>query len=148
MRQYDTGATRSSVEGKLNYIGFLDPRVEESYAKYMHKHRIQEDGKVRSADNWKKGMPQQDYIESSYRHYMDWWFGHIGLRTEEEMIEAVNALIFNAKGYLLGILTKEATVAKNATLDLPIVTMSGDVIDTRISTPVSTNIPPLQRKEE
>ena len=107
MRTYDSGATRSSVEGKLNYIGFLSPWVLERYAQYMHKHRIQEDGKLRDAGNWKKGIDKQDYMESSFRHYMDWWFGHEGAMSKDDTEEALCALLFNVMGYLYELLKEE-----------------------------------------
>ena len=44
-RTFETGAYRDTDNGKLDYEAFLCPRVLESYAQYMHKNRIQSDGK-------------------------------------------------------------------------------------------------------
>lgn len=52
MRTFNTGATRSSATNKNSYYGFRNPLVELSFANYMRKHTIQEDGKVRDANNW------------------------------------------------------------------------------------------------
>ena len=54
MRTFDTGATRDSDNDKLDYEGFLSPLVLRRYAEYLHKHRKQSDGKIRTSDNWQK----------------------------------------------------------------------------------------------
>lgn len=100
MRQFKTGATRNSDEGKYDYEGFLSPLVLERFAKYMHKHRLQADGKLRDSDNWQKGIPQEAYMKSAWRHFMEWWKAHRTLKTEEDIEESICALIFNAQGYL------------------------------------------------
>ena len=105
MRTFNTGATRDTEDGKLDYEGFLSPVALRRYAEYMHKHRIQSDGSLRSSDNWQKGIPLDAYMKSGFRHFMDWWAIH---RTEEAFDEwgedAICALIFNAFGYLHEIL--------------------------------------------
>ena len=97
MRQFETGATRDTEEGKLDYEGFLSPLVLKRYAEYMHEHRIQADGNLRSSDNWQKGIPKDVYMKSAWRHFMDWWVSH---RDEGCDQEAVCALLFNVMGYL------------------------------------------------
>jgi len=57
MRTFESGATRDDDGTKLDFDGFLSPQALEAYAKYMHKHRVQSDGKLRASDNWKHGMP-------------------------------------------------------------------------------------------
>ena len=57
MRKFESGATRNDEGDKLNYTGFLSPTVLERFAEYMHEARFQDDGSMRPADNWKKGIP-------------------------------------------------------------------------------------------
>lgn len=98
MREFKTGATRDTDEGKLDYEGFLSHPVLRRYAEYMHKNREQADGKFRPSDNWQKGIPKDAYMKSMWRHFMDVWHGH--RKTDEDMEEALCALLFNVMGYL------------------------------------------------
>jgi hypothetical protein len=104
IRTFDSGATRSPMKDKLEYEGFLSPLVIRRFAEYMHKHRKQEDGKLRDADNWQKGMPLDSYIDSGWRHFMDWWLSHRGYNqsthSSSRVEEALCALMFNVMGYL------------------------------------------------
>ena len=72
-RQFSTGATRGTSDGKLDYEGSLCPFVLELFVQYMHKNRIQSDGKLRTADNWQKGIPKEEYMKSKQRHSMAYW---------------------------------------------------------------------------
>jgi hypothetical protein len=105
MRTYDTGATRNSVAGKLRYEGYFSPLVLQARAEYMQKHQTQADGVEREADNWQKGMPLNDYMDSAFRHFMSWWLAHRGHAKGTEMQEAICALMFNAEGYMHALLT-------------------------------------------
>ena len=114
MRQFDTGATRDSEEGKNDYEGFYDPLVVEAFGNYMTKHRKQADGQLRDSDNWKKGIPKTAYMKSLLRHVLDVWAIHRGYkridkRTGEEtnIIEALCAILFNVQGYLFEILKEK-----------------------------------------
>jgi len=105
MREFETGATRDSEEGKLDYEGFLSPRVVKRYAEYLHEHRLQADGKMRDSDNWQKGIPMSVYMKSGWRHFMEWWGLYRRVlegRTVpiKEYEEAICALMFNAMGFL------------------------------------------------
>lgn len=116
VRTFDTGATRDSDEGKLDYEGFLSPAVLGRFAQYMHKHRKQADGNLRDSDNWQKGIPRDQYMKSAWRHFMSWWWLHrqnadfapinevssipMSLAMRQELEESVCALLFNAMGYL------------------------------------------------
>jgi hypothetical protein len=106
MRNFDTGATRDTDTGKLDYEGFLCPLVLEEYARYMNKHRIQADGNVRDSDNWQKGIPMKVYVKSCWRHFHQIWKLHRGIPTFDEkgnpvtMKEACCAVLFNVMGYL------------------------------------------------
>ena len=106
MRSFDTGATRDTDSGKLQYEGFLSPLVLRRYAEFMHKHRKQSDGKLRVADNWQKGLPLEVYADSGWRHFMDWWAWQRKCWNPKEGIEeALCALLFNVMGALHVILT-------------------------------------------
>lgn len=107
IRKFETGATRDTAEGKYDYEGFLSPLVLQRFAAYMHKHRQQSDGGMRDSDNWQKGIPQDAYVKSGFRHFMDWWLLHRGYdatRPEtgesQDMEEALCGLLFNVQGYL------------------------------------------------
>ena len=102
-RQFETGATRDTDEGKFDYEGFLSPLVVERFGAYMHKHRHQSDGTLRDSDNWQRGIPLTAYIKSSWRHFLSWWKHHRGYPSEE-IEDTLCAVIFNASGYLHEIL--------------------------------------------
>ena len=76
IRQFDTGATRDTDEGKYDYEGFLSPRVIERYGEYMHKNRTMRDGSIRDSDNWQKGMGLTTFMKSGWRHFFDQWRIH------------------------------------------------------------------------
>ncbi len=108
-QKFETGATRNSEEGKLDYEGFLSPLALERYAEYMHKHRHLEDGGLRASDNWQKGIPRSSYMKSMWRHLIKVWEWHrkdMGgcadacLVPEESLEDALCGVIFNAMGYL------------------------------------------------
>ena len=73
LRTFKTGATRDTGKDKLEPHGFLSPEALHRFSEYMHKHRKQSDGSLRDPDNWKKGMPQEEYVKSLLRHAMDFW---------------------------------------------------------------------------
>ena len=99
MRTFETGATRDTAQDKLCYEGFLSPLVLKRFAEYMHRHQRQSDGSRRSPDNWQKGIPKGIYMDSAWRHFMDWWGGHRQVG-KADIEEAICALLFNAMGYL------------------------------------------------
>lgn len=100
MRQFETGATRNTDEGKFDYEGFFSPLVMERFASYMNSNRMQADGQLRDSDNWQKGIPSEAYMKSGWRHFMDWWKEHRGISTDEGLESALCALLFNVQGYL------------------------------------------------
>ena len=108
MREFDTGATRDSDDGKPDYEGFFSPLCIESYGRYMHKHRKQKDGKLRASDNWQRGITPDAYMKSLLRHTVDLWLIHRGFRCcgrEGETVEdLLNAIHFNSDGYLFELL--------------------------------------------
>lgn len=115
IREFPTGATRDTDEGKYDYEGFFSPLVLERRAQYMHKHRKQSDGQLRDSDNWQKGISFSVYMKSGMRHFMDWWLHHrevancVGsaVLQEEQLEEALCALLFNCEGYLLELLKEK-----------------------------------------
>jgi hypothetical protein len=107
MRTFETGATRDSEEGKLDFEGFLSPLALERFAEYMNVHRKQADGSLRASDNWQKGMSVTVYLKSAWRHFFAWWKIHRGLEVLDErdghhvtVDEAICGLLFNAMGAL------------------------------------------------
>jgi hypothetical protein len=100
-RTFETGATRDTDEGKFDYEGFLSPVVLERYAAYMHKNRLQSDGKLRDSDNWQQGIPINQYIKSLWRHFLAVWKGH---RTGNINQDDVCGVLFNTMGILFELL--------------------------------------------
>lgn len=107
MRNFETGATRDSDESKNDYEGFYHPLIVEAFGDYMTVHRKQADGEVRDSDNWQKGIPKPVYMKSLWRHFLDLWFLHRGIKRfdskdghEITVKEACCAILFNVQGYL------------------------------------------------
>ena len=99
-RIFESGATRDKDETKLDFEGFLSPRVIKAFAEYMHKNREMRDGSVRASDNWQKGIPFDSYMKSAWRHFFDWWAEHRGLYSRDGLTNALCGLLFNVSGYL------------------------------------------------
>lgn len=106
VRTFDTGATRDTEDGKLDFEAFLSPLVLKIYADYMHKHRKRSDGTMRDGDDWQRGIPTDVYMKSLMRHVMDLWLMHRGEPDESRANtdEALCGIIFNAMGYLFNYL--------------------------------------------
>lgn len=107
IRKFETGATRDTAEGKLEFSEFFSVEVLEARAQYMHKHRIQPDGSLRAGGNWRKGIPQEVYMASLYRHFVDVWKENCGIKTKEGLVEALCAVMFNAEGMLYELLKEK-----------------------------------------
>lgn len=102
MRTFETGATRDDDATKIDYEGFLSPVVLERFGQYMTEHRFQADGQIRDSDNWQKGIPQDVYIKSLFRHFMDLWKFNRGgaVGSVKEVEDAACAIMFNIMGWL------------------------------------------------
>src|SRR6267143_505372 len=98
IRKFDSGATRDTDDGKLDYEGFLSPIVLKAYAEYLNKHRVQKDGGLRASDNW-QNLFGEDHnsvcMKSAWRHFMDIWMYHRGFTSSESIDDAIAATIFN-----------------------------------------------------
>ena len=105
MRVFSSGSTRSDDSDRPMYTGYFSPLVLQRYGEYMTRHRVQEDGSLRSPDNWQKGMPKQSYLDGGWRHFLHLWLRHLGLpvndpKAEPSIEDDLCATIFNASGYL------------------------------------------------
>jgi hypothetical protein len=102
-REFETGATRDTAEGKPEYDGFNSPLVEKRFGEYMHLHRHQSDGSLRSSSNWKKGIPIEEYMHSLHRHFIDLWLHEDGFPEEandNDIQSILCAIRFNVNGIL------------------------------------------------
>lgn len=107
IRKFDTGATRNSEDGKLDFEGFLHPLVIQRFSLYMNKHRYLEDGTIRASDDWSKGIPKESAIKSGLRHFMDLWLEHRGYESREGIEDALCGVLFNVQSYLLTVLQEK-----------------------------------------
>jgi len=102
VRAFETGATRDTAEGKLDFEGFLSPLVLHAFAVHMQHHQRDSAGQWRESDNWQKGIPMDQYMKSGWRHFFDVWANHrrvLPVR-KERIIRALCAVLFNVMGYL------------------------------------------------
>lgn len=98
MRTFSTGANRHVDTGKHDLDGFLSPHMIEAFGTYMHFNRLLPDGSVRDSDNWQKGIPQDVYRKSLFRHHDETWRALRGYKIKENIIWALQGIIFNAQG--------------------------------------------------
>ena len=109
VRKFDTGATRDTSEGKLEYARFNSPLVMKRFAEYMDLHRKQTDGNLREPDNWQNlfGDKHEDVcMDSLWRHLMDVWLINKGFPNEarEDIESALCAIMFNTQAWLFKVL--------------------------------------------
>ena len=117
IRIFDTGATRDTTEGKLDYVKALCPLVLRRYVQYLDKHRLQSDGSMRDFNNWKKGIPRETYHSSKGRHFFADWLLEEGYKVSDNHgpIDEEDALcgeLFNTMGKLREILKAKLTSKK------------------------------------
>ena len=111
IRTFDTGATRDTAVGKLSYVKALSPIVLRRYVQYLDAHRKQPDGSMRDFDNWKKGIPEETYLDGLGRHQMAAWLLAQGYSAEDNhgpvnLESTLCAIIFGASGWLHELLEK------------------------------------------
>lgn len=99
-RTFESGATRDLDEHKLDFEGFLSPRVLQRFAEYMHGKRMMADGSLRDSDNWQKGIPLDAYMKSMFRHFMAVWSVHRLAAPCPPNTDDLCGLLFNVMGYL------------------------------------------------
>lgn len=107
IREFTTGATRDTENGKIDPEGFLSPLVIKAFSDYMHKNRIQADGNLRDSDNWQKlfGENHLDVcLKSAWRHFLDLWLFHRGYKGRDTIDDAICGLLFNIQAYYYKIL--------------------------------------------
>ena len=106
VRTFATGATRDTNAGKPDYTGYCCPLVKKRFGEYMLNHQTQSDGQVREANNWKKGIPYEEYIRSGDRHWTDVLLHLDGFHAtaREELEEALCAMFFHVQGALRALL--------------------------------------------
>lgn len=124
IRKFDSGATRDTVQGKLDYVKALCPLVLRRYVQYLNKHRLQSDGNMRDFDNWKKGIPRETYHSSKGRHFFADWLLEEGYKVFDNhgSVDEEDALcgeIFNAMGKLREILKAKLTPEKSTKFIYP-----------------------------
>jgi hypothetical protein len=98
-RHFEGGAYRDSDVGKNDYSGFLSPIVLQAFGDYMRQHQLQSNGEMRGSDNWKQGIPKEEYFKSFLRHCLDLWLEYDGYESRDGIDEALGGLMFNLQGY-------------------------------------------------
>lgn len=99
-RVFVSGAERDLADDKIDIEGHLDFDAIMGYCEYMHKHRFLEDGRVRPPDNWKLGIPIDQYVKSLSRHYMDVVLWHQHKKNREPILDALYGVMFNTIGMI------------------------------------------------
>lgn len=111
-RQFESGATRSSVTDRYDPEAALSPLVLERYAAYVHGCNNMH-GKVRTDDNWQKGIPLPVYMKGAWRHFLHAWQRHRGWpvtdpKAATSIEDDLCAVLFNVQGYLHELLAAKA----------------------------------------
>jgi hypothetical protein len=112
VREFSTGATRSSDAGRYDPEGFLSPIVVERFCEYMHRNRVMADGSTRASDNWQAGIPIDQYMKGAFRHFLHLWTRHRGFQVMDEnaakdIEDDLCALLFNVQGMLFELLQEK-----------------------------------------
>jgi hypothetical protein len=107
MSGFQTGATRSTDTGKVDYEGHLNPEVLALFGEYMNRCKVQRDGKIRTSDNWQSGIPVFRYVKSFVRHSFEFWRMWRGVKvvnvdTDQYFTvqDVLCAIMFNVMGIL------------------------------------------------
>lgn len=154
MRTFETGATRNVDENKIDPEGFLSPLVIQAFSDYMSVHRKQADGSLRASDNWQKGIPQDAYMKSMWRHFLDVWSIHRGIARFDETgkeidkVEALCATLFNVQGMLHEELKRKEAMNKLYKLGWDSVTGTSDMPCSTLGTSNCTGTVTAARSNE
>lgn len=111
-RTYDSGASRDTGIGKLEFSRCWHPIVLKRFAEFMFSKCIMPDGSYRRSDNWQKGIPTDDLIESLERHDSDIQL-HLkgwGEEATETLQTACCAALFNIQAILLKELERQREI--------------------------------------
>ena len=105
METYESGATRTSEDGRLSYVRGLSPVVLRRYLQYLAKHRKQADGSMREFDNWKQGIPMRRSFDGLGRHFFTLWLLMEGLDIYDDsgqvdIQDVLCAIMFNTMSML------------------------------------------------
>jgi|WetSurSiteA1Bulk_404760.scaffolds.fasta_scaffold01891_7 hypothetical protein len=102
VRTFESGATRHDDPNRVDWLRMMSLPVLFEYARYMRAHREQPDGSRRDFDNWKLGIPQDQVVESLFRHVLDLAALHSGMVPMRDCgkREACCAIMFNVMAYL------------------------------------------------
>lgn len=132
MRSFDTGATRDTGEGKLDFDGFLHPEFLEQFAKYMNMHRLQSNGELRNSDNWQKGIPTPICRKSMWRHFFEAWglmradtdletgeLNRMGRDNYRDMMSGLMGMVFNIQCMVVNLSKEYDTVDFDGTEPMP-----------------------------
>lgn len=86
IRTLKSGAIRDTDNGKFEYLGFMHPLNDYSFAQYMHAHRKMADGSMRDSNNWWGGFGLDVCIHSLTRHVEDLKLIHSGFFVYEKRV--------------------------------------------------------------
>ncbi len=107
MQQFQTGATRSADTSKIKPQKYTSPLATARFCQYMKSNEVQADGTRRDADNWKRGIPEQSYIDGLFRHTLDLQAALEGYAGQvypdekpHELDDILCAIWFNVQGLL------------------------------------------------
>jgi len=105
IQTFESGATRTSEDGRLSYVRGLSPVVLRRYLQYLAKHRKQADGSMREFDNWKQGIPMRRSFDGLGRHFFTLWLLMEGLDIyddsgQEDIQDVLCAIMFNTMSML------------------------------------------------
>jgi len=106
IRDFGTGATRDTADGKLDPSGYISPIVMLQFYSYMKMNELSSNGEIRSSDNWQGGMPKPVYAKSLRRHYEDvaLWMDGYDSYVKDGIIAALCGVMFNCMGLLFEVL--------------------------------------------
>lgn len=104
MRKFASGALRDTADGKFEFLGFMHPVLDHSFASYMHEHRKMPDGSMRDSNNWWSGFGKEASIQSLVRHVEDLKAIHAGFYVYEVREESgeVRKEIYTTPQTLIG----------------------------------------------